>query len=428
MHTEKEAAIRTLHKCEAEVDSQNVFLACPSNSENYYSVWTRDAIVSALGVLHSGDADLVETAENSWRLLHTYQTDKGRIPAYVSLEDPDMPQPEFGGWGRIETLDSQMWYVVGAQQLFFHTQNDWYVSPKLLACYEQALDLLEYRASESSHLVDWPISAGWDDQMQRRHHVLSLECLRILAYEAISDLFAAAGDQDKVAFYQKKVGDVRETVRDTFWLDQDKASWLFSHATLLNGPGYYSASMENIIEYLQEMPVNFFTSYLAPYEITPSHLRFDTYANVLAILSGVADQEQSDKILSYITDNALHKPWPVRVLDPVIKPGDKDYHDFYEYGRNKPYQYQNGAVWPHISGLYILACLKEGRGEDAVQALDGLVAMVKQPGHHQDEWGFNEYYHGETGLPGSDAHDNQAWSAGGLLYAVAALVDGKKIL
>lgn len=420
-------ALDALHSSEALVDGKHIFLACPTNSDNYYSLWTRDAMVTTVGVVQSGDDSLIQTAHNSWQMLRAAQTDRGRIPAYISLANPEAPEAEFGGWGRIETLDSQMWYVIGAKHLFTESQDSVYISTDALSSYKKALELLEYRTSERHGLVDWPVSAGWDDQMQRRHHVLSLESLRILAYEAASDLFAAAGDVETVTSFQKKVASLREKVQDTFWIDQDKASWLFAHATLLNGSGYFSANAQQIFEYVSEFPTSFFTSYLAPYEITPTHLRFDTYANILAILAGVATDEQATLILDYMQEKKITEPWPVRVLDPVIQRDDADYHIFYEFGRNKPYQYQNGAIWPHITGLYILALQKMGRQQEATAALEAMRTMLAQPGHAVDAWGFNEYYHGQTGEPGLDAHDNQAWSAGGLLYALSAVVEGTVI-
>ena len=428
MNIEREAAISTLHKSTAHLENGSVFLAAPIKSDNYYSLWTRDSMVTTIGVLQSGDSDLIDTAHNSWSMIKQYQSDLGRIPAYIDLNDPVKPQAEFGGWGRIETLDSQMWYVIGAWQLFEQSQNELYVSPSSLLSYIKAMNILEHRASPTSGLVDWPISAGWDDQMQRRHHVLSLESLRILALDSIAKLGTAAGDESIAEEYTNKANELRTIVQQTFWLDQDKLSWIFSNISITNGPGYFSPHSGRILEFMSEMPTQYFTSYLAPYEISADHLRFDTYANVLSILSGVASDEQAEQILDYISENNLVDPWPVRVLNPVVKPGDDDYHPFYEYGRNKPNQYQNGGIWPHITGLYILALQKVGRNQEAEIILDKMVAMVKQPGHAKTEWGFNEYYHGETGLPGEDAHDDQAWSAGGLLYALSAVAENKKIL
>ena len=429
MQKEHEVALRTIHHSCIKVDSDTtVFLACPNKSENYYALWARDAAVTSIGVLQSNDDQLIATAENSWELLQSYQTKRGRIPAYIDLADKTNPRPEYDGWGRILTLDPQMWFVITAKHLFKKTQNAKYVAPAYLDSYKRALDLLENRATESSNLVDWPISAGWDDQMQRRHHVLSLECLRVLALDDAAELFEKASDTVHAALYRKEASQLRETLRDTFWLDQDKVSWIFANASNLYGPGYFSPSAEEIMEFMKTMPTRFFASYLAPYEITPDHLRFDTYANTLAILSGVATQEQSEKILDFVSENRLEEPWPVRVLDPVIEPGDRDHHPFFEYGRNKPYAYQNGGIWPHITGLYILANKKMGRDAAAEESLDSMIEMVKQPGHSVPEWGFNEYYHGKAGLPGLDAQDRQAWSAGGLLYALAAVAEGKEIL
>lgn len=417
-------AINTLHKCTLSIDDKSVFLACPSRVENYYALWTRDAMVSLIGALCTNDPELVQTARNSWQILQNYQTKRGRIPAYLGLENPSNPQVEFGGWGRIETLDSQLWYVIAAWQLYKHTQEAVYITDSALDSYDKALELLAYRAykSEASNLVDWPVSSGWDDQMQRRHHVLSLECLRILAFSAISNLYLAADLHLRAELYINRLNLLREKVKNNFWLNEENISWILAPTSLHKGPGYFSAEQESAITYVKEHPLGYFTSYLAPYEITSDHLkRFDSYGNILAILAGVADKKQSESIFSHINKRNIDVPFPLRVLDPPIVNGDADFHEFFERYRNKPYKYHNGGIWPHITALYILALLKCDKNPQAQEAFGSLVDMVKQKSHYGGDWGFNEYYDGKTGKPGKDSRDYQAWSASGVLYAYTAV-------
>ncbi|MCA9385454.1 hypothetical protein KC717_02275 [Candidatus Dojkabacteria bacterium] len=426
----KERAFDVLHECTLSFEDTTIFLACPLQVDNYYALWTRDAMVCALGVLYSDDEQLRNYAHQSWSMLQRFQTKRGRLPAYINFLNPQKPHIEYGGWGRIETLDSQLWYVIAAWHLYATSQDPTYITDSALDSYDRALEFLAYRAyqSEGANLVDWPVSSGWDDQMHRRHHVLSLECLRLLAFESVIKLYTAAGLEFQADLYTKRRDLLKETVRETFWLNAEKVKWILSPTSVEKGNGYFSAEQDAAIQYLEKNPPRFFTSYLAPYEITADHLkRFDTYGNILAILAGVPTKEEEQALFDYIEDHKLIKPWPLRVLDPPIQEGDRDFHTFYTRGRNKPFKYQNGGIWPHISGLYIMACIKTGRDQQAKEALDSLRQMLSQPGNTKNKFGFNEYYSGDTGKPGTDGNDHQAWSAAGLLYAEYAVVAGKSI-
>jgi glycogen debranching enzyme len=133
---------------------------------------------------------------------------------------------------------------------------------------------------------------------------------------------------------------------------------------------------------------------------------FDSLGNLLAILSGVADAQRSSTILDFIERQSLHI-WPLGSLTPVIRPGDPDWRDYYGT-LNLPHQYHNGGVWPFIGGFYVAALVKAGRQAAAEKALENLAAL-------NDRGRFNEWHHGETGLPMGVT--DQAWSAAMYVFA-----------
>ncbi len=144
---------------------------------------------------------------------------------------------------------------------------------------------------------------------------------------------------------------------------------------------------------------------------------FDSFGNILAILAGVADQQQSDTILDFISRYSLDT-WPLRSLTPVVRPGDADWRDYYGT-LNAPHHYHNGGVWPFLGGFYVAALVKAGRHDAAATALQNL-AQLNQCGQ------FNEWHHGETGVP-MGAQD-QAWSAGMYLFAWECVTRGEVAL
>ena len=65
----------------------------------------------------------------------------------------------------------------------------------------------------------------------------------------------------------------------------------------------------------------------------------------------LADDEQTNSILDFIEKHELDRPHPVRTMFPPIKPGDKDWREYYrtEHELNLPNQYHNGGSWPWVA-------------------------------------------------------------------------------
>ena len=81
-------------------------------------------------------------------------------------------------------------------------------------------------------------------------------------------------------------------------------------------------------------------------------------------------------------------------------------------------------MWPFIGGFYVATLVQADRSEMAMQQLHQL-ALANQQGL-DEEWEFNEWLHGQTGLP--MGYRRQAWSAGMYLFADAAVRDGMPYL
>ena len=72
------------------------------------------------------------------------------------------------------------------------------------------------------------------------------------------------------------------------------------------------------------------------------------------------------RILDYLHQVGIAEPYPVRVLHPVIHPGNKDWREYYRNNNlNLPEQYHNGGIWPFVGGFYVAALVKAGRMDEA---------------------------------------------------------------
>jgi hypothetical protein len=99
----------------------------------------------------------------------------------------------------------------------------------------------------------------------------------------------------------------------------------------------------------------------------------DVFGNLLAILLDVANPAQEKRILDYLHQVGIAEPYPVRVLNPVIHPGNKDWREYYRNNNlNLPEQYHNGGIWPFVGGFYVAALVKAGRMDEARHQLEKL--------------------------------------------------------
>lgn len=148
---------------------------------------------------------------------------------------------------------------------------------------------------------------------------------------------------------------------------------------------------------------------------------FDTLGNVLAVLSGIADEPFAAEILAYGEMVGIELPFPCRAVDPVAYPGGPDWMDMYHnFGVGRPHQYVNGGCWP--GGLWVIALQWLGRPQAAQRVLRGLEQAVCVPRGEDAAPDFAEWLHAVSGWPGG--RTCQAWSAGGYLGACAALNEG----
>jgi hypothetical protein len=141
----------------------------------------------------------------------------------------------------------------------------------------------------------------------------------------------------------------------------------------------------------------------------------DVFGNVLAIQSGLADDEMAQRIVQTITEAHAAAPYPVRV---VLHPLTRQHALWRPYmGRhqqNMVHQYHNGGIWPFVGGFWVMALARLGLTELAWTELEGLAQV-----NALDDWRFTEWLHGRTLAPMGMA--GQSWNAATFLLALRAL-------
>jgi hypothetical protein len=244
-------------------------------------------------------------------------------------------------------------------------------------------------------------STDWQDLFCTRGKGLYLNCLYIFALECAAKL----GGIDSRQHVQRAVA-VRSNLNEYHWYRGDgdmrrHIAHTFSTETKEEqdslGRKRFLPKKRLLVEEQYYLP---YLGFRAVGEW------FDSLGHLLALLTGVAADQQAERIFDLI-DRCNLARFPMKALYPPVHKGDPDWRDYYGM-LNLPDHYHNGGVWPFIGGFYVAALVRSGQFGKAGEALARL-AELNGAGE------FNEWHHGATGEP-MGVRD-QAWSSGMYIYA-----------
>jgi glycogen debranching enzyme len=384
-----------LQKAHAILKSECSPLGLMASPDGYPHIWARDSVITSLGALYTpGHENCLRV---SLQTLASQQSELGAIPNNVSVATGRLDHTNAG------SVDSNLWFVLGhAFQQRIQPDPEYLESawPAL----EKALLWLRYQDSNGCGLLEVHEAADWADLLANRFNVLYDNVLWYAALHAMQELAALLGHDPEP--YRCLADDVRHKIRIVLWVGEEKTSELGPDC-----PGHteWKHTLSQVDPVLVKRP------YFLPYVAFRDYGDYcDVFGNLLAILFGVANPAQEGRILEYLDQVGIAEPYPVRVLHPVIHPGNKDWREYYRNNNlNLPEQYHNGGIWPFVGGFYVAALVKSGRIDEAKRQLVKLAELNRQG--VQGEWEFNEWCHGRTGKPMGYPH--QAWSAGMYVFA-----------
>jgi hypothetical protein len=347
-------------------------------------------MIALLGARFVQDNRIQEALHSSVSLLRDHRGPRGAIPNNVAS---GTLLPNFRAYA-----DGGLWWIVGSSLL----APDPDVVREVLCWYE-------YQDVDQSGLLSMQEASDWQDLFCTRGKGLYLNCLYVIALRSAAGIF----EGDEADRLRRRAELVADRINTYFWyLGDGDVQRHMSHTYSTEG-----SPLQDSMGRLREIPEKQYLTaerYYLPYLGFRSLGEwFDSFGNMLAILAGVADEQQTGEILDFISRYSLNM-WPLRSLTPVVRPGDADWRDYYG-SLNAPHRYHNGGVWPFLGGFYVAALVKAGRHEAAGLALQSLSEL--------NECGqFNEWHHGKTGAP-MGAQD-QAWSAGMYLFAAECVKRG----
>ncbi|HLH42638.1 MAG TPA: amylo-alpha-1,6-glucosidase [Bryobacteraceae bacterium] len=356
-------------------------------------IWARDSMISLLGARFIPDDRIQCALHASLSSLKRHRSSTGQIPNHVDCETG---RANFRAYA-----DGGLWWVVGSTLLApdpstVRTVLAWY------ACQDV----------DGTGLLQMQEGSDWQDLFCTRGKGLCLNALYVIALRAAARQMAQEAPQESEGFL-RQAARVADQVNRLFWYRGDGCMLPhIAHTFSTEDLRRDSLGRERWIPQKRQLVDE---QYYLPYlGFRAFGEWFDSFANLLAILSGVAGPRQTGAILDFIERHSLNA-WPLRSLTPAVRPGDPDWRDYYG-ALNLPHQYHNGGVWPFIGGFYVAALVKAGRQSAAERALRSLAEL-------NERGGFNEWHHGESGAP--MGVNDQAWSAGMYVFAFECVRTGR---
>ncbi len=338
-----------------------------SSTANYRAIFARDAVMAGTAGLLLGDAVVTRALVRTLERLRDLQGPEGQIASNFEIRPDAPPHVSFGTLA--PRIDSATWYLVGiglAARVGALPAEEFFESARAVV---RLLDAIEYNGR---NLLYIPTGGNWADEYIYDGYILYDQVLRAWGLRLLGETYGEARWVEKAAA-------ISETIDARYWQDAARTS------------GRPVASLS---------PVG-------------SHDMFDLAACSLLALSDVAPRLGASS-LTWIDETFLQPGTLPPAFFPVIEEGDPMWPALRRYHlhafRNAPHEYHNGGVWPIWLGWLSLALGRAGR-TDALERLRALT--VARVGTEQ-AFGFEEFLHGVTGMPGGTT--GMAYSATGLVF------------
>jgi hypothetical protein len=341
----------------------------------YPEPYTRDLMISALGILASGNTRLISALRRVLEALARNQTARGHITSLA--HDPK----------EVGASDTTPLFLM-ALALFRKTMGE----PDFLEeAAQKAIKWMEYQSPGDEVMVGQLPTSDWRDEQW----VLGFGIFVNSVVYAYLRLF---GHDERAAELRSRT----------------------SHFVITGDAQHHRARAGLVIPHKPYYA-------LWAYKIYCSE-RFDLLGNSFAILSGLASPSRAKAMIRWIEREceSLRERGELAVdlppnLFPYIRPDDPDWLPRYEKF-NGPGEYHNGGIWPFICGFYVVAALAAGFPQLAERKLAALTALVRLARDRSLAFGFNEWIRAHDGKP--KGQDWQTWSAAMYLYAAICVERG----
>jgi hypothetical protein len=342
----------------------------------YPEPYTRDLMLSVLGIAVSGNQQLLDAMRKTLETLAKNQTPKGHIPSLVH----DREDRGSSDTTPLFLLATGIFRIVTGE-------NDF-----LEEAVGRSLTWMEYQSPSDRYLVGQLPTSDWRDEQWALGYGLYVNTL-------VYSYLRVLGQHDRA---------------DKFKHDMQRFT--------ITGDTIHHHVHEGLV--VKHKPYYAFWAYKVY-----SSERFDLLGNSIAILSGLAPKSRAQEMVLWIEAECealrikgdLSGNLPPNFF-PFMRPQDPDWIPRYAQF-NLPGDYHNGGIWPFIAAFYVAALVAAGKHQLARQKLFELTDKIKLAQNKDLEFGFNEWHKAQDGIP--RGQDWQTWSAALYLYAAKCVEEQK---
>jgi len=342
-----------------DVSTQYGFYAS-GGAKGYKGVWARDSMITSIGASLLGERFKKEF-KRSLLTLTKHQGKLGQIPNAVLKLESKKPQIDF------LSIDSSLWFIIG-QYTYKEKYGREIFKENII---KKTLNWLACQDWGNNYLLIQLPTTDWQDAFPHKYgYTIYTHAL----YYKVLNLIGKKKEAEKV----KKLINYDKDVR--LWNKNFYLPWRWKN--------------HNQYKELETW--------------------FDSFGNLLAIIFELADKKRGEKILNYIKEKKINRPFPIKAIYPPIKKGQKGWHDYFEdCDARKPYNYSNAGIWPFIGSFYVLALIKFNKLKEAEKE---LLKVAEE----NLEGNFPEWIHPKTKKMYGYY---QAWNAGSYILAYKSLIN-----
>lgn len=350
-----------------------------AKARNYLSICGRDASICALGMVVSKKPKLVSAARRSLINLGKYQAANGQIPNFIK------PEKQYADFWYVGCIDATLWWLIAIKYFDKYNQDEKKLAKKMDREIASALAWLKCQEHQKFFLLQQNEASDWADIMPRSGYVLYSNVLW---------------------FWVKNLYKIPSAVNTRENIEYLFAPWKKPSKNYLRR----TPRALTLIKYLKAtQPKSDF--YLSFVHYTYGGRDLDIFSNILACLADVPPKKKMDKIINGLGGLRISKKYPVQACLRPISQKDKSWRAYMEiHKQNFPDQYHNGGIWPFIGGFWIMTLARAQKKDIAKKELEKLALA-----NSQNNWQFNEWFHGQTGKP--LGMSGQSWNAG--MYILA---------
>ncbi len=403
---------------------------------NYDQCFIRDFVSSALLFLIKGRTDIVRNfLEETLKLqpkenqLDAYKPGRGMIPAsfkVVSHNGEEYLNADFGedAIARVTPVDSCLWWMI-LLRAYVAATKDYSLAyqPEFQHGIKLIMELcLATRFDMYPTLLVPDGACMIDRRLGIYGHPLEIQSLFYSALRAARELLICKGNEDIVIAIDNRLPVLGAHIRKHYWIDLNRLNAIYRY----KGEEYGKGAVNQFNIYVDSLPYYELDKWLPKTggylagNVGPSQLdsRFFTLGNLMAIISDLASEEQSQAIM-----NLIEKRWedlvgdmPMKIAFPALE--NEEYRIITGCDpKNIPWSYHNGGNWPVLMWMLAAAAIKTNRICIAERAI--YIAQLRLK---EDEW--PEYYDGKKGrLIGKQARKYQTWTIAGYLLAKELIQD-----